>query len=246
MRRYEKHSGLLGILLIAYAAAIVLSAFGYTGKITLWQITLLIPLTIWAVRGVIRRSFAGAIFPLAILLVVFKEQLGLDKLSGWTIIFAAILLVIGLNMIFSGKRRRTTFGFEQNGCSNRNPHTSHVTETITAEPGMGKTLKLDYSFGTHVNYVHFDQFASGTIDHCFGSLTVYLERVNFAGREAELFVDNCFGSTTIYIPKEWQVVNHIENQFGSVKEHGRCEGTVDRVLHLTGDNSFGTVQIYYF
>lgn len=46
------------------------------------------------------------------------------------------------------------------------------------------------------------------------------------------------------MPKEWQIVNHVESSFG-VDEKNNRNGEVTATLTLEGSNNFGGITIYY-
>ena len=99
-----------GLALILSAVVLILDAAGIfplRGEgFTPLRIIFGLLLVAWAVTEVVQRKPIDAIFPLAILFLVFETPIahalgkGDDLISNWIVILSALLLTVGLNMIF--------------------------------------------------------------------------------------------------------------------------------------------------
>lgn len=102
-----------GIALILCAVILILDAVGVaplrdTG-ITIWRAIVGLLLVAWVISEFIQKKPIDAIIPLAILFLVFEAPIAhalgradANLISNWIVIVAAILLSIGLNLIFRG------------------------------------------------------------------------------------------------------------------------------------------------
>ena len=63
-----------------------------------------------------------------------------------------------------------------------------------------------------------------------------------AGRGA-VDVEVSFGTAELYVPASWHVVCNVSSSFGSVNEHGRPALSSEEELTITGDVSFGSLEI---
>lgn len=67
-------------------------------------------LFVWLfVEGIKDVNFYSIVFAIAFICILYRKPLGLEKLglTSWTILGAALLLSIGLSMIFKDVRRKT-------------------------------------------------------------------------------------------------------------------------------------------
>ena len=80
-----------GIVLLAAAAALLLGRLGYLEGVGFWPIIFNIGLLAILLKGIARRNFDQIIFPLAALIIVNDELLGLEAITPWP--------VLGLSLI---------------------------------------------------------------------------------------------------------------------------------------------------
>ena len=96
-----------GIALLAAAAALLLSKLGILGGISFWPMVLNIALLAILIKeGIEKRSFEGLLLPLAFLIIVNDKALGMEAITPWPVLGAAVLGSIGLKFLFPGFGRR--------------------------------------------------------------------------------------------------------------------------------------------
>ena len=89
-----------GLFFIVGAALIIVNQLGCLTGISLFSLIctlLLIPIII---KSIAYRSFAGILFPIALLGIIYAEPLGITALSPWPLLAAALFGSIGLSLIF--------------------------------------------------------------------------------------------------------------------------------------------------
>lgn len=89
-----------GIFFIAAAAFVVVGSLGLLGNISGWTLAFSMVLVAWFIRSIIKVSFGGMLFSLAFGAILFDEFLGIEAITPWPVLGAALLGTIGLNMIF--------------------------------------------------------------------------------------------------------------------------------------------------
>lgn len=229
-----------GIFFIVMAMIVVVSKLGILPDVGVFSL-LATAFLIWmAVDGIRHRNFYEMLFAVAFLCIIYDKPLGIEELTPWTVLAAALLLSIGLSLLFGGKRKRKhSIEFEwDSGDGSKGIGSS-------SEQCSGECIRCENNFGAAIRYINSDNFCKASLENNFGSMTVYFDNAMIQGDTASVKVDNNFGETILYIPKEWKVQNELEHCFGSINEHGKAEGTNSAVLRLKGDTNFGNIEIYY-
>lgn len=225
-----------GIALLAAAAALLLSKLGILGGISFWPMVLNIALLAILIKeGIEKRSFEGLLLPLAFLIIVNDKALGMEAITPWPVLGAAVLGSIGLKFLFPGFGRRHGHRKKEGKGQDKG------AEEYTSEKGR---IFYKNTFGDSTKYV------SGIVSRIevvnnFGSIQVYLTETLLADRRAEVDVKNSFGSIVIYVPAVWKVVLDVGAAFGSVDENGKCNPYGEDVVYIEGSVNFGSVEIVY-
>ena len=228
-----------GFVLIMAAGLMLLNIFGVDPGIGVFRLLIGILLAAVMIKSIISVSIEGICFSAAFLIIVFSEEIGMPPVSPFRILLAALLLSLGLNLIFGNqlrkirKNRRESYrgieGYEQ------------VVDNETCDH-----IEVRLKFGSIVKYVESDNFVSGHLSASFGALTVYFDNAVIQNASAEVYVDVSFGAIKLFIPKAWKVENTITSNFAGVNEHGSTQWTEEgKVLYLRGNVNFGAVEIYY-
>lgn len=229
-----------GFVLIMVAGILLLSIFGVdlgVGPLRLLIGILLIAIIVKCIISVF--SIGGICFSAAFLIIVFSEEIGMPPVSPFRILLVALLLSLGLNLIFGDKvrkmrknRRESYKGIEGYEQVVDNEDSDHI--------------EVRLKFGSIAKYVESDNFVSGDLSTSFGELTVYFDNAVIQNASAEVYVDVSFGAVKLFIPKAWKVENTITSNFAGVNEHGSTQWAEEgKVLYLRGNANFGAVEIYY-
>lgn len=228
-----------GFVLIMVAGLMLLNIFGVDPGIGVFRLLIGILLAAVMIKSIISVSIEGICFSAAFLIIVFSEEIGMPPVSPFRILLAALLLSLGLNLIFGNqlrkmrKNRRESYrgieGYEQ------------VVDNETCDH-----IEVRLKFGSIVKYVESDNFVSGDLSASFGALTVYFDNAVIQNASAEVYADASFGEIKLFIPKAWKVENTITSNFAGVNEHGSTQWTEEgKILYLRGNVNFGAVEIYY-
>lgn len=227
-----------GILFILGAVFILLNKQGYFVDIGVGTVIFTIILAGVLVDSVVHRSFGGILFSLAFLCILYDEPLGIEELTPWPVLTAALLGTIGFNMIFRGKKRSWKFEKQYEWDS------SDCKEVIDEE--SDEWIRCEVSFSSANKYVNSTNLKKADLEVSFGGMTVYFDNAVLNKGKAIVNLEISFGSMQLYIPKSWKVVMNLDTSFGGCKEHGSCNaGNEENILMINGEVSFGGLEIYY-
>ena len=228
-----------GFMLLLAAAFIIVGQLDLFGDISLTTVFFGICMGAWFISSMFKLSWGGMCFAAAFEVILFDEALGLEELTPWPVLFAALFATIGLNMIIKKNRKKPEKDIRINGNKNANQGNPQVVE------GDDTSFVCNVSFGSVVKYVTNKELKHAHLDLSFGNLVVYFDGATLGGGSAVAQVDNSFGKTTLYIPKQWDTRVELEKSFGVIEEKGVKTGDSDNIFVIRGNSSFGKVEIRY-
>ena len=222
-----------GTFFILAAVIVVISKMGMIPDVGVFSI-LATAFMIWMfAEGIHHRNFFEILFSIAFICIIYDEPLGIEALTPWTVLAAALLGSIGLSMLFRGKKKRQ-FSVDVDWSDGKNN-----------EQCSGEHILCENNFGSAIRYINSDNFCNAHLENNFGSMTVYFDNAIIQGETAYVEVENNFGETILYIPKEWKIQNCLEHTLGNINEHGTPEGSSNATLYIRGEASFGNIEIHY-
>lgn len=228
-----------GIFFIVMAVFIILGGLDLFGDFNIWTAISAGFCVMWFINGLIKLSFGNMLFPLAFLVIIFDETLGLESMTPFPILFAALFGTIGLNMVFGGRKKKTV---EINGKEYKWDGHKNVVEESTQSD---ERFDCEVAFGSSVKYVNSHHLKYGNIETSFGNCTVYFDKAMLGDGQATVKTETSFGKTVLYVPKSWNVSVNVSKAFGSVTESGNCTTGSENVLLIVGEVSFGAMEIIY-
>lgn len=235
-----KHTRILwGIFFILAAIYLVVGQMGLVPKVGVFSIILTVFMIWMFIEGIRRVNFFEILFAVAFVLIIYDKPLGITAYTPWTVLGAALLLSIGLSMIFRGKKRKN-WSVNMEG-----DHFTFENDATDKKQCDGERIHCENNFGSVIRYINSDNFCEADLENNFGSLAVYFDNAVIQNPVAYVKIDNNFGETKLYLPRSWRVEEQIDRSCGSVVYHGKNEATSQAVLRVEGDTSFGAIQIYY-
>ena len=222
-----------GVMLLLGAVALLVNKMGFLEGFGFWSILFSIILVGIFVDGLVKRSFGQILFSLAFLVIVNDELLHLEQITPWPVLGAALLGTIGLNILFP------RFG--------KGAHISVNGKTrskVDSENREGSRISYENCFGESVKYIT-GEVSDVNIESSFGAMQVYFSDAVLKELRANAHVEVSFGSAVLYVPSDWKVVLNMDTAFGSTNEKGSCNPDGENVLYVSGEVSFGELQIRY-
>lgn len=222
---------LWGILFLAGALALILSKLGYLGELKFWPVLFSIVLTVLFLDGIFKRSIGQILFSAAFFIIVNDELLHLEALTPWTVLGAALLGTIGLNLLFP-RFGRKHFGHD-------------FVSNTSEERRSGEKLFYKNSFGGTVKYITWE-ISTVNLDNSFGGMEIYFTDAVLKNGSAVVNVHSSFGGIELYVPSSWRVDMQVEGAFNDGTEvKGQSTPDGANILCVKGGVSFGGITIHY-
>lgn len=225
-----------GVLLILSSIYVIANKLGYFGNINMISIISSIVLIGIMIKSIFYKSFAGILFPLAFLCIIFDDKLGLTAITPWTVLIAAALGSIGLSMIFNKKPK--WYDYKQN-----HNWKEYNYDNINFEDD--NHIRLDTSFGASTKYINTDSFERADLSCRFGAMNIYFDNSKLKDGRGVVKIEASFAGVELYIPKSWTVEDRTSQAFGGISEKNKNFPNGNDVLILVGDISFCGVEIIY-
>ncbi len=223
---------LWGLFFIAMAGLLVL------GQVMELPSTISIVLTLLVgailIEGVLGKNLFVSVISMAIIVIINKDFLNITDISSFSIMAAALLLVIGLSIIFKGEKNVIFFKGSK-CCSFDESDVGYEASDV---------IDVNVSFGSSIKYVTSEDFKKAMIRTSFAELQVYFDDANIVGDTAEVELDVSFAGVSLYFPKTWKIDNRVDTSFGSIEEKGR-KGDPLKTIVLKGKVSLAGVEIKY-
>lgn len=234
-----------GIGFLVAAAFVIVGSMGILGEISVWKLLFSFILVLVLIKSVLRLRWTPVLFSLAFLAILYDELLGIENLTPWPVLGAALLGSIGLNMIF-GKRQgfcNVNFGEWDRGVKTEGNGVYKVDENE-------HNFKCEVSFATITKYIKSQSLRNASINNSFGQVMIYFDEAVLDNGTANVRVINSFGNVKLYIPSDWEVVLKQSQSFGQVKTF-KSDGIMNCVieggnkLYVNANTSFGDIEIHY-
>ena len=223
-----------GLLFIAQAILIVLAS--YQGFSELFPLIFVILVTPVIIASLIHLNFTGIFIPVAFLGIVFSKQLGIENLTPWPILIAAVLLSIGFSVLF---RKRSKW-------SDRLQGQLHLEENRSFEEIEDDEMTCTVKFGSATKYIISENFKEAYLNCSVGAIKAYFDNAKLSPDGAHLHINASISGIALYIPKHWKVANNVSTFMSGVEEKSRNIPDPDSpVLNITGNISLSGIVIFY-
>lgn len=230
-----------GVFLVLAGAYLVVSQMGYLPKVGAFTLVFTIVCIAALVQGVLHISFGSILFPLAFIGILYDKQLGITAITPWTILVAALLGTIGLNLIFGRFLKKHKYHcYSTSGHGKWNHGKKEESQSVD-----GENIDVEVSFGSVIRYVTSTDLHYASIEVSFGSVVVYFDNAQVPTGNVTVNINSSFAGVELYVPASWQVINHMNSSFGAVDEKNKRSTELSATLTLEGSNTFGGVSIYY-
>lgn len=224
-----------GLFLIAAAVLILVAKLGAFPDMSIMKIFWTLVFTVALVDSVVNLAFPGVFFSLAFLGIIYDKELGITAITPWTILFVALLLSIGVSLIYTPKKKmKKASRREIDG-----------GDFVVFDEEDGKQFDFSSSFAGSIKYVNSDNFESANIDAKFAGMKVYFDNAIIQNGHATVNLNVSFAGVELYIPKNWRIDNQMSSSFGGVEEKNSNNGADGPILTLRGNVSLGGVTILY-
>ncbi|WP_346931297.1 hypothetical protein [Clostridium sp.] len=223
-----------GILFILIGIFLIISKLGYFPNVNVFSLLLTAFLVVVIVKSLLRLNFAGVLFPIAFICIIYDKQLGITNITPWTVLIVALLGSIGFSMIFHKPTKWVNVKCD---------YEDYKFEKIDVEDESHVRFKNSFSGST--KYINTDNFEQADFTCSFGALKVYFDNATMSNNNAIIRINASFSGVELYIPKNWKVEDKTNVFLASIDEKNRNNGITTNTLTLVGDINFSGVEIIY-
>jgi hypothetical protein len=223
-----------GVLFLLVGISLIISKLGYFPDVNAFSLVITAFLAVIIVKSLVQLNFAGVLFPIAFICIIYDKQLGITNITPWTVLIAALFGSAGLSMIFHGHNKRVHVNFVGE---------EHKFEKIDVEDGS--YINFKNSFSGSIKYINTNNFEQGNFNCSFGSLKVYFDNASMSGNSAVLRLNASFSGVELYIPKSWKIENKANVFLGAIDEKNKNSEITTNILTLIGDINFSGVEVIY-
>lgn len=246
MKNIRRKQILSGLALIILAVALFVDKLAIFTHIPILKIGMLLAfICIMLVVNIHKHSIVLIMLAIGLMATNFSKELGIEKIAPTYIIFSALLIGVGLSLIFGKKTKKLAFdGFDKVDKS-KEFYKNCGANSVEYEDAEGN-FSIKNTFGERTEYVSVKNLKNGKIENAMGSLTVYLTSSTIDSNGGIMELNNGLGKLSVYIPSDLRVIINADNGFGSVKTHGKSSLDGSKpVLNLKIENGFGSTDIYF-
>ena len=101
----KKRNIFWGILFVLGAIGLIVGKMGFLSGVNPFSLGFSVILGVIIIDSLFRLNYAGILFPIAFLCIIYDKQLGITSLTPWTVLISALFGSIGLSMIFPKKTK---------------------------------------------------------------------------------------------------------------------------------------------
>ncbi|WP_138204094.1 LiaF transmembrane domain-containing protein [Haloimpatiens lingqiaonensis] len=223
-----------GFILILGGIFLIINKLGYFPDVNAFSLLLTVFLVVVIVKSLFTLNFSGILFPIAFICIIYDKQLGITKITPWTVLLAAALGSIGLSMIF-------------------HKHTKMVNFKCDCEEGKFEKIDIEdesyvrfnNSFSGTIKYINTDKFEQADFKCSFGAMKVYFDNAVMSNNNAIVRINASFSGVELYIPKSWKIENKADVFLASIEEKNKRDEITTNTLTLVGNVNFSGVEIIY-
>ena len=213
----------LGIALLVLAGLVLFrDSLGLHLALPFWTTVWFVLTFVTGFHRLVKLDWLASIFCFGLAFIAVNSVYDWVEFGTWNMVLSLVLLCLGLKLIFKPKKRRPAHG---------------VVTGVIGDKGR------DTAFGSSTRYIHDDNFLHDSVEVAFGSSTVYFDQAIILGDKAEFHIDAAFSSVTLYLPTNWRAVVELDSSMSAVNNY--ATGMGEKMLHITGDMAFSTLNIYY-
>jgi predicted membrane protein len=228
-----------GILLLLAATFVLLNQFGYFTGIGIVNIIIAALAVAFFVHCIVRLHFSLLPIPLAILYIFLQKPLELPYIQTWALVISAILMVIGLAVLFPRKWKK-----------------NHVQHNYSEDKSSQKSTEngkndnnpsISVNFGVLSRHLYADCLEIAHLRSNFGELEVFFDNVELSPKGAEAIINSNCGAIKLYIPKHWRIIDRLNCTLGAVELDARFANPADDAPQITliGSVSLGEITVRY-
>lgn len=232
----------VGLILILAAAAVIASALGVWPEVGVWPAIWSVLLLLVFAHGIHARSFFMIIMPLAVIAVIYRVPLHIEKITPGPLLIASALVALALTIVFPRfkKSRRISDNVKCTD-SNGNSYTIDSDGTVN----MDGASNTEVNFGSQSKYFKDEDFKCANLEVNFGEIKAYFVDAKLHENHGVVNCECNFGSMELYVPNTWNVVINDSGAFSGCVQKGDKHPDGINTLIVNSSTNFGGLTIFY-
>ena len=238
------------MMLILVAVYFMMAKLAILPKLPVFTVLFTLFFVYTAVHGIMKKSIFEPVMSVAFLGCIYAKPLGITAITPWILLGAALLIAIGLHVIFKGNISVEVHNDLEKGGMHMTEE-NVIDRTRESEAGVqkqtddGSHIYFSNSLNGSSKYIRSTNFTSAELENNLGSLNVYFDQAVITGGSASVHVENNLGETNLYFPANWRIATQAESCLGNIVDHSSpvCDDTAP-VLKLYVESNLGSVNIY--
>lgn len=215
----------LGIALLILAGLVLFQDYLPVVEFPLWKLALVVGWSYLFFKAMIKKQLVTSFVWGTLVFIVLNSHFDWLEIDTWTLILGAILACTGVKLLIKPRRSK------------------NMVDTKSFVKGVIGDKGRDTAFGSSTRYIHEENFIHDSVDVAFGSSTVYFDKAVILGDKADFHIDAAFASVDLYLPANWLAVVELDSSMSTVNNYATGKG--EKMLRITGDMAFSTLNIYY-
>lgn len=226
-----------GAFLVIAAIFLIVTKLGFFQDIGVFSLLITVFFAACLIKSVVHLSFTGILFSIAFLCIIYAKPLGIEAITPWTVLGAALLGSIGLSLIFRPKHGKYYKNYGEAFESKE--------KFDTIDQVDGDNVNFGTSWGSSIKYVNAKNFSNADIRCSFGAMKVYFDNAEMTGDKAYITLDVSFAGVEFFVPKCWETVCNVDTSFAGIEEKNRSVPDGTKTVFLNGKASFSGITIIY-
>ena len=216
-----------GTLFIVCAFLLIVTQLGiWEININIWTLLLTIFFGVTAIWSLFHKRPTGMLFSLAFLAILYDKSLGIEAITPWTVLLAALLASIGCHILFQPKTKK------------KYHETFRDKETI-----KGEKIYIDGQFGTYMRYIDSQNIQSVYIKNMAGVMKVYFDHADVQGQSFDVQIDATCAMLEIYIPATWKVIDQTDVMLSHLEMDVSPQSLITHQMILKGKVNLSEIKI---
>lgn len=219
-----------GVLFIALAVLLIVTQLGLVNiHMSIWTLLLTVFFGVSALSSLLHKRATGFLFSIAFLIIIYDEPLGLEAITPWTVLIAALLASIGCHILFPASKKHTHYAQD-------------IQDKKTVKDGH---VDIKESFGSCIRYIDSQNMEDITITNRAGMMKIYFDQADIKGQDINCYLYMSCAMLELYIPKTWKVKNCTDSVLSYIDMEMFDHNIVEHTMILKGKINLSEVKIIY-
>lgn len=226
-KKMKKSRIFWGVLFIAFAVLLITSQLGILKiQISVWTLMLTVFFGVYGFWSLFHKEAAGFLFSLAFLVIIYDEPLGLQAITPWTVLLAALFASIGWYILFPTSKKKT--------------HVYQDKKNIKEHD-----IRIEENFGSCIRYVNAQNIENVEIINRAGMVKVFFQEAGMKEMNADFYLHVFCGMVEICVPRTWRIIDETENFLSYVSIEEGNSNIIEHTILLKGRVNLSEVKVSY-